>query len=299
MTDLITVEKNEAKVLPVLITVPHAGVFVPQEIRQAMLRTGESEASLERRLLDGCDPFTDRIYAWPEARARVLTSVSRFVVDVNRSRHATGPNGVIKKNDFDLKPFYPRDHAITEVERENRLAAYWDPFYAAIDSCLREYPFALLIDGHSMSEFGPEMGPDAGASRPAICLGVSVEDDGEGDGKTGQSNRPTCPAAVVKAAAEAAEIEVARLFPAWPANLRVGIDQPFDGGHILKHCTSPKHENALPCIMVECNRGIYLDEKSLTPQADGIARLAVVTQAIARAALAALSTTASAGSSKI
>lgn len=290
MTDLVTIERNDAEALPVLITVPHAGVFVPQKIHQAMLGTGENAEALARRLLHGCDPFTDRIYAWPEARARVMTSVSRFVVDVNRSREATGPNGVVKEYDFDLKPFYPGGYAIQKEDRESRLGAYWDPYYAAIDSCLREYPFSLLIDGHSMSEFGPEMGPDAGAKRPAICLGVSVAEDGEGDGKTGQQNRPTCPAAVVKAAAEAAEIEVARLFPDWPADLRVGIDQPFDGGHILQHFTSPKHDRSIPGIMVECNRALYLEEKTLTPQADGIARLAVLTQAIARSALAALST---------
>jgi N-formylglutamate deformylase len=279
---LITVDKNPAGTLPVLVTVPHAGVGMPESIRQAMLRTGEDPSGLARRLLDGADPFTDLIYAWPEARARVMTPVSRFVVDVNRSRDADGPNGVIKRHDFDFKPFYVSGHVFSKIECEERLHAFWDPFYVAVDACLRENDIQLLIDGHSMSAIGPTLGPDEGSPRPALCLGVTVERDG------GPS--PTCPPSVARAAAAAAEAEIARLFPDWPADRRVRLDDPFDGGHIARHFTQNDYDQAVPGIMLECNRGLYLNETTLAPKAEGMAKFTLITQAAAQAALVALAT---------
>jgi N-formylglutamate deformylase len=254
----------------VLLTVPHAGVEVPAGIFALMLNGGVSEPELRRRLLNGADPLTDAIYNWPHLVAKVTTSVSRFVVDVNRSRHAGGPNGVIKVTDFDRLPFYAPDFDLSESDRENRLLNYWDGFHNQVSSILAATPISLLVDGHSMSATGPALGPDSGAMRPAICLATEVVDH--------NAVRPTCPRGMADAALEAAERGVARLFPQWPQANRVRLNHPFDGGEIMR-----LHTQTHPGIMIECNRGLYLDETRLLPLPGTVALLQELTWSIVEA----------------
>lgn len=260
---------------PVLVSIPHDGHDLPPSILADMLKRGESEADLRRRCHYGGDPYTDSIFHWPEASRVVSTPWSRFVVDVNRSRQASGPNGVIKSVDFDLIPFYPQGFVIPDSEE--RLRQYWDPYHQAMAETLQAQDIRLLIDGHSMSEVGPQLGPDAGGVRPAICLATEAE--------TSEGIRAACPRGMAEAAFRAAEAEVARLFPAWPADKRVRFNDPFNGGYILE-AHSQAHSTALPPgLMIECNRGLYLDEASLLPFPGALEKLRSLTQAIALAAL--------------
>ncbi len=260
---------------PLLISIPHDGHDLPPSILADMLKRGESETNLRRRCFAGGDPYTHSIFHWPEASRVVSTPWSRFVVDVNRSRQASGPNGVVKSVDFDLIPFYPKGFVI--ADSEERLRQYWDPYHQAMSESLQAQDLALLIDGHSMSEVGPQLSPDAGGVRPAICLATEVE--------TSEGIRATCPPGMAEAAFRAAETEVARMFPSWPAEKRVRFNDPFNGGYILEahsQAHSPKHP---PGLMIECNRGLYLDESSLMPLPDALVKLRALTQAIALAAL--------------
>jgi len=267
---------------PVIVTIPHDGHEVPDWIWQKMLALGEAPDSIRRRLFDGGDPYTLGIYQWPMATAVFHTPYSRFVVDVNRSRHAGGPNGVIKTMDFERRPFYPAGFQLEAAEIEKRLSLYWDPFYSAVDAALEanwiRQGRLLLIDGHSMSATGPVLGPDRGGHRPAICLATEVN----AIGKT----QATCPAGMAEAARSAAEKALALHFPEWPADNRVKMNNPFDGGHILGHCTQAANPHAIPGIMIECNRALYLDEVTLQPLPGRIETLAEITQSIAAAALA-------------
>lgn len=273
-------EANPTSEWPLLVTVPHAGVWVPPAIETAMLRTGENPSHLLRRLMDGCDPYTDRIYDWPETRFRAGTRISRFVVDLNRSRDDLNENGVIKRCDFNRVSFYPQVHTLSANEQEFRLNQYWDPPYRAIEKALAKGGFKLLVDGHSMSHRGPTLGPDGGALRPAICLGVSVMDV--------RGRRFTCSQSVIEAATQAAEAGVQEAFPDWPADRRVGVDKPFDGGHIAYHFSHPQWDWALPTLMLECNRDLYLNEVTLLPKPSGLAHCRTIMRKVAEAALKAL-----------
>src|SRR5438309_2022271 len=117
--------------LPLLISTPHSSAHVPEGILASMLASGEPEEELRRRILREGDPFTDEIFRIPGTRATVNASVSRFVVDCNRTRDEGGENGVIKTTDFERRAFYPPGHVIGAEESESRLSQYYDPYHRA------------------------------------------------------------------------------------------------------------------------------------------------------------------------
>lgn len=159
--------------LPVLIVTPHSSGHVPFDVLAEML--GEEAFSsevraqrLEELFLEG-DPYTDAIFHAPGATS-LHAPVSRFVVDLNRDRDTVGENGVIKRTDFERRPLYPPGFELDAVAHEERLRRYWDSFHAEIERCLKTHPIRLIINGHSMQPYGPQIGPDAGQPRPALTL---------------------------------------------------------------------------------------------------------------------------------
>jgi N-formylglutamate amidohydrolase len=244
--------------LPILISTPHCSGHVPHWLLARMLRTGEDRAALERRLFKEGDPFTDALFAVPDAAAIVNAPASRFVADLNRERGEGGENGVIKLTDFERRPFYPTGYALSDEEREMRLLQYYDPFHAALGRAMASGAIRFFIDGHSMTARGPAIGPDQGAPRPALCIGNFG--DGEGDPDPGPVS---CPGPLARGirdhlAASLRDVIAASGLPEGPA-----LNRPFDGGHILRRYSQPPF--SVPGVMIEVNRALYLDEDTLQP----------------------------------
>jgi N-formylglutamate amidohydrolase len=252
---------------PVLITNPHCSGEVPPEIWESMRKCGEPENALRRRLLSQGDPFTDLLYELP-VDTRIVATWSRFVVDLNRARDEAGPNGVIKPADFELKSFYAPGTVLDTEERERRLAAYYDPFHAQIENRLAQGRVAFLLDGHSMTARGPLLGPDAGKPRPALCLGNFGDADGEPVGTEPVTLKP----ALARALRDKADALIAQAFPAWDKNNRARLNDPFDGGHVLKRYSHPAHPHRVPGLLFEINRALYLDEDKLEPLPGAVER---------------------------
>ena len=97
-----------------LVITPHSSGQVPQDVLAAMLGERRDDLaareSLLRRIWLQGDPYTDVIFDVPGAHA-VHATVSRFVVDLNRTRDDDSPNGVVKATDFDTAPLYPPGRA--------------------------------------------------------------------------------------------------------------------------------------------------------------------------------------------
>jgi N-formylglutamate amidohydrolase len=222
-----------------------------------MLRTGEERAALERRLFKEGDPFTDALFDVPDAAATVNASASRFVADVNRARDEGGENGVIKLTDFERRPFFPTGYALSDEEREMRLTQYYDPYHAALARALAPRSIRFFIDGHSMTARGPAIGPDQGAPRPSLCIGNFGDAEGDPDG-----GPVSCPGPLARGIrdhlAEALRGPIAESGLTAPA-----LNSPFDGGYVLRRYASPPF--AVPGVMIEVNRALYLDEESLRP----------------------------------
>ncbi len=246
--------------LPILISTPHSSSHVPYWLLARMLQTGEPEDLLRRRLFREGDPFSDVLFNIPDAEVILNAPASRFVADLNRDRTESGENGVIKLTDFERRPFFPTGYALSREEAEARLSQYYDPYHSALEKYLSSGKIRFFIDGHSMLSHGPAIGPDHSQARPAICLG----NFGDAEGNALPGAEPTsCEPDLARRLRSALQSSLLELIRESGLKEGVCLNQPFDGGYILrKYSTGPK---AVPGLMIEVNRALYLDESTALP----------------------------------
>ena len=148
--------------LPLVISVPHAGLRVPAEVASACtLSAAEIEAD--------SDGGAGEIYSFAdEAGAFVTTDVARAVVDVNRARDDRRLDGVVKTHTSYKVAVW--DPALSEAEVEGLLAAYYDPYHAQLAELSAAGRWPLGVDCHTMAAAGPPVGPDPGRERPWVCV---------------------------------------------------------------------------------------------------------------------------------
>lgn len=223
---------------PVLLSIPHGGDRIPPEV------DAYTQLSAHDLLADS-DAFTREIYAISDEVAYVAeASIARAFVDLSRPVTALPPeqpDGVIKSHTCHGVPVYRdalwRDQALVDALTHDLLTKYYYPYHRTLETRLAQSDdLALMIDCHSMEAVGPKIGPDCGVARPTICLGT----------RFGES----CSASIARHMAHA----LRRAF-----GLRadqITIDEPFAGGYIIRHYG----HNPLPCLQIELNRGLYLDQ---------------------------------------
>jgi formiminoglutamase len=206
--------------LPLVVSVPHAGLRVPPEIAaDCILPPSEI-------VRDG-DEGAGEIYdIAPEVEAFVTTDVARAVVDVNRSEGDRRADGVVKTHTCWNVPIW-RVPLSTETV-EGLLRQYHRPYHARLIEAGVSPRTRLGVDCHTMAAQGPPIGPAAGLDRPAICLG-------NGDG--------TCPPDWFEKLAACLE----RAF-----DLPVSRNDPFRGGHIIR-----AHARELPWVQIEISRAPF------------------------------------------
>jgi len=138
---------------PLLISVPHSGTLVPQDIRDRL--TGKA-----RRLQD-TDWYVDRLYDWVKdlGAGMLVANYSRLVIDLNRppdnsalySGHGTG---LLPVQCFDGSAVYLEGLQPDEQEEQLRLRDFWQPYHEQLRSSLaaikRRHGFAILLDAHSI-----------------------------------------------------------------------------------------------------------------------------------------------------
>ena len=272
-------------ILPILVTTSHAGRAVPYDVLVDMLGAGAGDPGLVQERLESLyrqnDPFTDRIFHLPGA-ANVHAVVSRFVVDLNRDRDAAGPNGVIKRTDFDLAPLYPAGFELDEAASEERLRRHWDPFHATVARLAPQA--ALYLDGHAMTAHGPALGPDPGTARPAFCLMTGGDEAGEPTG----DRTPTLSPELARTARDllwrhaGGLIRRERGVPA-----EILLNRPFVTGGLLRAYGG---SSGAPALGIEINRALYLHDEGATlePRLERIGQLAHALRAFASDLLAAM-----------
>jgi N-formylglutamate deformylase len=245
---------------PLLIVTPHNSGHAPQDVLRQMLGDVATDPRARQHraahLFDQGDPYTDVIFQLPGAH-HVHATVSRFVVDLNRPRSLGGENGVIKLTDFDAVPLYPPGFRLDEVEREERLRRYWDPFHREIDRVLDEHRVRLLIDGHSMTERGPSIGPDAGRLRPAITLMTGGDEQGE----PLDQRPPSVPPHLARELRSAAERHFAPVLIQWGsrAPAEVVLNRPWSTDEISVLHGNARSAGRVPGFGIEINRALYME----------------------------------------
>jgi N-formylglutamate deformylase len=202
--------------LPILLSVPHAGLEVPAELAP------RCRLSPEEIVADG-DEGARQIYALEDrVEAFVTTPIARAVLDQNRAPGDLRKDGIVKTHTCWDVPIWRRPLEPSEIEA--LVAAHHAPYHAALTAAASG-AVRLGLDGHTMAAFGPPVGPDPGVERPTACLG-------NGDG--------TCPQAWLEGLGEALERSFGRA---------VALNEPFRGGYIVR-----RHAAELPWIQLELSR---------------------------------------------
>jgi formiminoglutamase len=206
--------------LPLLISVPHAGLEVPAEV------AADCALTLDQIIADG-DEGAAEIYDFPaEVAAFVTSPVARAIVDLNRAEEDFRKDGVIKTHTCWDVPVWRRSPPAETIE--SLLAKYHRPYHRRLTEAAAGV--RLGVDCHTMAAFGPPVGPDAGAERPPVCLS-------DGDG--------ACPREWVESLAQWLERTL---------GVAVSINHPFRGGYIIR-----SHANELPWVQVELSRAPFAD----------------------------------------
>ncbi len=144
---------------PLLISIPHMGLRIPDDIAATMTDTAAR--------LDDTDWHLDRLYAFADALgASVLMPVySRYVIDLNRppdnANLYPGQNttGLCPVDTFNEEPLYKPGQQPDDAEQQRRCKLYWKPWHAALAGELarirKEHGRALLWEAHSIRSVVP------------------------------------------------------------------------------------------------------------------------------------------------
>jgi formiminoglutamase len=208
--------------LPILISVPHAGVEIPSEVRAFNLLTQEEI------ICDG-DGGASEIYAIGSyVKAYVTTNIARAFVDLNRSENDRTRDGVVKSHTCWDVPIYinPLPEDLIEV----MIKKYHRPYHKKLTHSSSVVKFG--IDCHTMADIGPPMGQDPGQTRPLVCL---------------SNANGTFPTDWLETMKECFQQSFQVLVP---------LNQPFTGGYIIR-----SHASEMPWLQVEISRTNDLNNK--------------------------------------
>jgi N-formylglutamate deformylase len=139
---------------PLLVSVPHAGTHIPNEMRGLF-----TAKALE---VGDTDWHLDVLYDYVKAQGASLLvpQMSRYVIDLNRPPDGAamypGANntGLCPVTDFEGVSIYQPGRAPDAPQVTQRLAHYWQPYHDALASELARikalHGYAVLFDGHSI-----------------------------------------------------------------------------------------------------------------------------------------------------
>jgi N-formylglutamate deformylase len=268
---LFTVRPSQRHSLPIVVSVPHAGLRLPESRHELM-------GLPEEVFLRDVDFEIHRMWeSVCQARdvSLVKSEIHRYALDLNRRPDQVDAGSV---NDSSLpslneRPHDPKGLIWTESTRKESLGpgggpfrplplatvrelvdSLWRPYYATIERELEavraKFGYALLIDGHSMPSKGTAFHADPGKARAEIV---------PGDFK-GKSCDARFTQAVLAACAE--------------QGFSTMLNDPYSGGNITQHFGQPAR--GIHAIQIEVNRVVYVEDEETVPKrlrADGLARL--------------------------
>ena len=145
--------------LPFLISIPHLGTRIPEDIAATMTPVAART--------DDCDWHLDRLYAFARRLgASILTpAYARYVIDLNRPPDGANlypgqdTTGLLPVDTFDKEPLYRDGQLPDEAEVARRRELYWKPYHAALASELAalkaKHGKVLLWEAHSIRSHVP------------------------------------------------------------------------------------------------------------------------------------------------
>jgi N-formylglutamate deformylase len=221
-----------------LVSIPHAGTFVPAELAARMTAAG--------RALPDTDWHVDRLYDFvADTGASVLVAThSRYVVDLNRPPDdaalypGLAGSGICPGETFAGEPLWQAGQAPGPAEVADRIARYWQPYHDALQAelnrLLARHGSAVLWDAHSIRSRVPRLFT---GDLPVFNLGTN-------DGLACDEDL------------------AARLFgyALGVPECSAVLDGRFRGGYITRHYGNPA--GGINAIQLELAQRSYMDETS-------------------------------------
>jgi len=228
---------------PLVVSVPHDGALIPDDIRAVM--NPAVTQSTDRDLHIG------RIFDFEGIScSRIKANYARHVIDLNRP--ASGQplyqnqpeTELCPTSDFDFNPLYQPGQQPGAEEIERRTELYWRPYHvqlkALVDLAVADFGCCLLIDAHSINARVPRF---FSGRLPDINVGTN-------DGKS--------------CAGQLSQLLGQRL--AHQGVFSYVVNGRFKGGYITRHYGQP--ESNVHAIQLEHSKSAYLDEQqNLSPGA--------------------------------
>ena len=214
--------------LPIAVSNPHAGLYIPAIVRPYCQLTPEQIAA------DG-DEGAAQIYTplGDIVECYTATPLARAIIDMNRAPNDFSKDGVVKTHTCWDAKIYRRK--LPDAVKDELLDTDYHPYHERLTDC-SSWGLKFGIDCHTMAAVAPPVAPDPGSKRPPICLS-DLE---------GKSLPKGWIAALVTAFEEAFDLPVA-------------VNEPFKGGHITQ-----RHHRDMPWVQLELSRDAFMDnaEKS-------------------------------------
>jgi N-formylglutamate amidohydrolase len=229
---------------PVVLSVPHAGRHYPLAMKGLARLTSRQLQSLEDRYSDALVSA-----ALDDGHQVIICQTARAWIDLNRAEDEVDP-GMFTEPRPEARVsakvrgglgLIPRRIAVGDIWRAGLTASdlsqridtihrpYHDSVSAALSRAVSAHGVAVLIDVHSMPSLKTE---DA----PHIVIGNLF-------GRSAAPDMTDCAMAEIRA-----------------AGLRVALNAPYAGGHILERHSAP--HRGIHALQIEIDRKLYLDADS-------------------------------------
>jgi len=236
MTKTYDIKPALNKKLPIIISCPHVGTNIPEDIRLTM-EDGIAETT------EDTDWFIHDLYSFaPEMGITLIkANYSRFVIDLNRD-----PNGkslyqdsrrqtaLVPLTTFSGKKIY-RSGDISAEEVKRRQNLYFDPYHEALNTEVNklksEFHQVLFFDAHSIKRVVKSIRTEP---FPDVIVG-------DNDGATAHASLTAAALASLKA-----------------GGLAVAHNDPFKGGFITRSQGKPRE--SLHALQLEMSQDLYMNE---------------------------------------
>jgi N-formylglutamate deformylase len=247
--------------LPLLISVPHVGTLLPDEVKPRLTPLGLA--------VGDTDWYVDRLWSFvSEWGGSILKAkFSRTVIDLNRSAQnevlyeGQVVTGLCPTYSFDGEPLYQPGQEPTELEMANRIPRYWQPYHQALSDELQRlktlHGRVLLIDAHSIRSEVPRLF----------------------NGRLWDINLGTFDSRSMDRSLEQLLLNTAKQQSAYS----VVLNGRFKGGYITRHYGQPTE--GIAALQVELSQRNYMDEQTLVFEEPKARELMGVLQNLAHTAL--------------
>jgi N-formylglutamate amidohydrolase len=223
--------------LPLLISVPHDGRDLPDELQSRMSNVGRSKPDTDWHVAE--------LYEFAAGMGAniLVANYSRYVIDLNRAADDAElypgqvATGLCPLQTFSGESIY-RSGGVDDSEKAHRIEKYWRPYHARIrntlDALRSKHGFALLWDAHSIAGVVPRLF------------------DGElPDLNLGSNSGTSCEQSIEDAVATIATA----------SSYSTAINGRFKGGYITRHYGDP--ENSVHALQLEIAQRAYMNEHTI------------------------------------